>query len=145
MRKSTALSLALFVCVSTPTYAASDADCAIWLCLPMMFPSGCEEAKSAFKDRIKNLKSPLPDFLLCIDKDIPIPEGAPISVMEAKEGVSAKINDGTIQDGVPCRRIKDPNGDHNYYMDPRGCIGTLHWVKTYMDGNHYGKRFYYDP
>tara|TARA_R110001592_G_scaffold251016_1_gene513664 strand:- start:549 stop:992 length:444 start_codon:yes stop_codon:yes gene_type:complete len=50
---------------SLPTFAASQDECAIWICLPTGFPSGCGGAKSAFKDRIKHHKSPLPAFSSC--------------------------------------------------------------------------------
>lgn len=46
-------------------YAASEADCAIWLCLPGGFPTGCEAAHSAFKQRIKKGRAPLPDLSSC--------------------------------------------------------------------------------
>ena len=46
-------------------HAASEADCAIWICLPGGFPSGCSAAYSAFRDRIKHRKPPLPDLSSC--------------------------------------------------------------------------------
>lgn len=51
-----------------PSFAASQDECAIWLCLPAAFPSGCGAAKSAFKKRIKHHKSPLPAFSSCAVK-----------------------------------------------------------------------------
>ncbi len=68
MKKSLlSLSLSVWVAGVIPittfnAYAASEAECSIWLCLPTGFPSGCEQAKSAFKQRIKKLKSPCPAF-----------------------------------------------------------------------------------
>lgn len=50
---------------SQSSYAASEADCAIWLCLPGGFPTGCSAAHSAFKDRIKHGRPPLPDLPSC--------------------------------------------------------------------------------
>jgi hypothetical protein len=47
------------------SFAASQNECAIWLCLPSGFPSGCGGAKSAFKNRIKHHKPPLPPFASC--------------------------------------------------------------------------------
>ena len=49
----------------TASYAASENECAIWLCLPGGFPEGCEGARSAFERRIKKGKSPLPSFSSC--------------------------------------------------------------------------------
>lgn len=53
------------VAVPMKTYAASEADCAIWLCLPGGFPAGCSAAHSAFKNRVKKGRSPLPDLSSC--------------------------------------------------------------------------------
>ena len=53
---------------SAPSFAASQDECAIWLCLPAAFPTGCGAAKSAFKKRIKHHKSPLPAFGSCAVK-----------------------------------------------------------------------------
>lgn len=52
------------------SYAASQDECAIWLCLPGGFPSGCSAAHSAFKDRIKHGKSPLPDLSSCMSGSV---------------------------------------------------------------------------
>lgn len=49
-----------------PAYAASEAECAIWICLPGGFPSGCAAAYSAFKNRIKYARPPLPDLASCV-------------------------------------------------------------------------------
>lgn len=45
--------------------AESEASCAIWLCLPGGFPTGCAAAYSEFKHRIKKGKSPLPSLSSC--------------------------------------------------------------------------------
>lgn len=142
---------------------ASDADCSIWLCLPMGFPSGCSEAKSAFKHRIKKLKPPLPNFLSCLATDVQVPAGTPVSTMDAKYGVAAIIKEtkqctqwtgnsnnkrcikwqtipSHIIKGTACRLIGTSQNKHWY---PKNCSGTTHWVDTYMDGNKYGETFYY--
>ncbi|MEM8183582.1 hypothetical protein Q4R69_17790 [Morganella morganii subsp. sibonii] len=46
-------------------YAASQDECAIWLCLPAGFGTGCGAAHSAFKNRLKKGKSPLPSWNSC--------------------------------------------------------------------------------
>ncbi len=46
--------------------AESQSACAIWLCLPGGFPSGCSDAYSEFKSRVKKGKSPLPDLSSCM-------------------------------------------------------------------------------
>ncbi|MEC6817025.1 hypothetical protein VXS05_18575 [Photobacterium toruni] len=143
---------------------ASDADCSIWLCLPMGFPSGCSEAKSAFKHRIKKLKPPLPNFLSCLATDVQVPAGTPVSTMDAKYGVAAIIKETKqclrwignsnykycaewktvpkhIIKGQACRMTGLHN---NRQWRPENCIGTTNWVDTYMDGNKYGETFYYN-
>lgn len=53
--------IAIIAFATTSLYApesqASNDDCAIWLCLPTGFPSGCGGAKSAFKKRIKKVRA----------------------------------------------------------------------------------------
>lgn len=58
---------------ASPALAASDDECAIWLCLPGGFPSGCGAAKSAMKDRLKDFKPPLPPFQSCVVNSVSIP------------------------------------------------------------------------
>lgn len=122
--------------VSPAAYAASDADCSIWLCLPTGFPSGCGDAKRAFKNRIKKFKPPLPNFVGCILKDSP--QG---STMTYKENIAAKMPDGSYIHGQRC--IKEHHGQGEYTWQPRGCTGTWYYIDTYMDGQGYGERFYY--
>lgn len=45
--------------------AASDNECAIWLCLPAGFGEGCGAAHSEFKKRLRKGKSPLPSWGSC--------------------------------------------------------------------------------
>ena len=45
--------------------AASQDACAIWICLPGGFPSGCGGAYSEFKRRIKKGRDPLPKLSSC--------------------------------------------------------------------------------
>ena len=53
-------------------------ECAIWLCLPGVFPSGCEAAYAAYVKRLTAMTggkhprrrfSDLPDFALCKDQN----------------------------------------------------------------------------
>lgn len=50
---------------SKTLHAASQNECAIWLCLPSGFPSGCGKAKSAMRKRLRRAKSPLPGWSSC--------------------------------------------------------------------------------
>lgn len=125
--------------VSPAAYAASDADCSIWLCLPTGFPSGCGDAKRAFKNRIKKFKPPLPNFVGCILKDSP--QG---SNMTYKENVAAKMPDGSYIHNTRCTYRKLGGGDSSAWeWVPKGCTGTWYYIDTYMDGQGYGERFYY--
>jgi hypothetical protein len=60
-----AMIMFLGMLIPSASYAASQDECAIWLCLPGGFPEGCGGAYSAFKKRLKNGKSPLPEFSSC--------------------------------------------------------------------------------
>lgn len=69
MKKNILISALILGAFITPSYSQDmsdhDADCAIWLCLPSGFPSGCGKPLSKFKDRIKHLRSPLPSWSSC--------------------------------------------------------------------------------
>ncbi|WP_223866409.1 conjugal transfer protein [Candidatus Enterovibrio escicola] len=125
--------------VSPTAYAASDADCSIWLCLPTGFPSGCGVAKNAFKKRIKKFKSPLPNFSSCLLKGSP-----QSSTMTHKEGVAAKMPDGSYRNGQRCVFDVDSSGNiYPFTWRPYGCVDTWYYVDIYMDGQAYGEKFYY--
>ncbi|KOE79463.1 conjugal transfer protein [Vibrio alginolyticus] len=123
--------------LSPIAYAASDADCSIWLCLPTGFPSGCGEAKNAFTDRIKHFKSPLPNFSSCLLTGSP--QG---STMTYQENVAAKMPDGHYLDGRRCQHYWDAPND-KWHWSPHGCTGTWYYINTYLDGQGYGEKFYY--
>lgn len=55
----------LTVLFPAKNYAASQESCAIWLCLPGGFPSGCAGAYAEFKHRLKKGKPPLPSLSSC--------------------------------------------------------------------------------
>lgn len=48
-----------------PAHAASEDECAIWLCLPAGFPEGCDNAYRAMIKRVKKRKPPLPNLSTC--------------------------------------------------------------------------------
>lgn len=151
--------------LSPTAYAASDADCSIWLCLPTGFPSGCGEAKSAFKKRIKKFKPPLPNFSSCLLKGSP-----QTSTMSAKDGIAAYIPRTQIctkwrtkQVGgdrdrtyctdyqtIPTQVIKDTpctirrKAGEVTYHNPKACTHTIRYVDTFMDGGSYGDTYYFD-
>lgn len=55
----------LFFSPSKIATASSQNACAIWICLPGGFPSGCSGAYSEFKNRIKKGRAPLPNLSSC--------------------------------------------------------------------------------
>lgn len=172
--KQSLLMAALVAAFLVPTFsasAASEAECSIWLCLPTGFPSGCEDAKSAFKKRIKKFKPPLPALSSCIvsventptvDIDLPKP-----SKLTAKDGIGAYIPKRKVcvrwkslgsddpdvcveQKTIPTHVVKGSRcyihkDDHRVInTSPNGCSKTVRYVDTYMDGNQYGETYYFD-
>ena len=74
-----------------------EADCAIWLCLPAGFPSGCGQSLSKFKDRIKHFKPPLPSFSSCAvspDSTLNLDFSAPEAPYQVFRGYVVYINNG---------------------------------------------------
>ncbi|WP_223823901.1 conjugal transfer protein TraL [Candidatus Enterovibrio escicola] len=160
------LSVAVIVAVTfvNPIYAASEAACSIWLCLPMGFPSGCGDAKSALKKRIKKFQSPLPLLSSCLVSV----GGQPVqsSEMSSKDGYAALIPTRQVckewererlgrdwnsycvkYESIPGHAIKDRSChiDHEGHSStPDGCSRTIRYVDTYMDGNAYGETYYFD-
>ena len=49
--------------------AASDDECAIWICLPGGFPPGCGAAAAAMAKRLHRFKPPLPSWNSCAAAD----------------------------------------------------------------------------
>ncbi|WP_281546226.1 conjugal transfer protein TraL [Grimontia sp. SpTr1] len=162
--------VAAFLMPSLPATAASEAECSIWLCLPTGFPSGCGDAKSAFKKRIKKLKPPLPSLSSCmVSGGVPHSnnELAQPSELTAKDGIGAYVPEHTVckswrrrhsEDSdrcvlwetiptqvikdAPCRIEKDDGRVRS--RSPKGCTRTVRYVDTYMDGSKYGETYYFD-
>ena len=163
------LSIAILgtVAFTTPTYAASDADCSIWLCLPMGFPSGCGDAKSAFKKRIKKFKPPLPSLSSClVSSDVETSEGE----ITSTDGYAALIPEREVcsrwasrptfkgeretycaeYETIPTHVIKNTRcqsysfGDRERENRPEGCSRTIRYVDTYIDGQPNGDTYYFD-
>ncbi|WP_045395016.1 hypothetical protein [Vibrio rotiferianus] len=145
------------------TYAASDNECAIWLCLPSGFPSGCGDARRAFKKRIKKFKSPLPSFSSCLYQGV-----TPSAMMSARDGIAAyipqrkicnkweKIRRGGEWDSyclsysiIPARAVKNTpciihdGKEEETYRTPKYCTHTIRYVDTFMDGKKYGDTHYF--
>lgn len=52
-------------CLPAKSQAASKDECAILLCMPQGFPSGCSAAKKAMQKRLRKGKSPAPALSSC--------------------------------------------------------------------------------
>ena len=140
--------------------AASEAECGIWLCLPTGFTTGCSEAHSAFWDRVKSFKSPLPSFSSCLQGG-----GKTEDNFTAQNGIAAHIashqvcsqtkqirSGGEWQDkcvawktvpakvvkGVRCRIDRE-----NRTRSPAYCTKTLRYTEVYRNGQLFGEPHYY--
>ncbi|MDG4868601.1 conjugal transfer protein TraL (plasmid) [Guyparkeria sp. 1SP6A2] len=106
--------------------AASQDECAIWICLPGSFaPSECSGPKKAMKDRIKDKKPPLPPFSSCAKED---------------DRTGKMSYDYSFAAYVPTRQVCT---DTFYYGDDNDCMNwktvSSHWVKgTWCNYNENG-------
>lgn len=139
-----------------PARAASEAECAIWLCLPGGFPSGCSAAHSAFKKRIKKGKPPLPDLASCTTG----PDGKGTSgnyqlgyeLFEAcKEGYTLKQNNNNgYMATATCEKTQclySPYGFGGYNKNACDSYTAVrrtqpNYVKMWVDGKYIGQYWY---
>ncbi|HCE5184937.1 hypothetical protein [Vibrio parahaemolyticus] len=137
-----------------PAMAASQDECAIWICLPGGFPSGCGSAKSALKKRIKKLKPPLPPFTSCVVS------GGGGSQMNYDYNFAAVIaeqrnckrwggrDDNVCVGGwevIPMHYKKGTrcHRDRDGYRNPKGCVATRRYVDVFIDGQAAGPTYYW--
>lgn len=140
---------------SPSVQAASEDECAIWLCLPGGFPSGCGGAKSAMLKRVKKGKSPLPDFVSCA-----VNSGG--SSMTYDYNVAAAIQEQKIckktqwygpnnstcieWETIPAHYIKGKICTINYQSgsrNPQGCVATYRYVDVFVDGALAGDTYFW--
>lgn len=71
MKKTITISMVLVLMgvVLNSAYAVPLKSCSIWLCLPAGFPSGCSDAYSAMKKRLKRGQSARPPLASCFVSD----------------------------------------------------------------------------
>jgi hypothetical protein len=141
MKKSLLIALALLMggFNSLPSFAASQDECAIWLCLPAGFPSGCSAAKSAFKNRIKHHQSPLPAFSSCaVEQD----NGGTTYTQGKAIWVEAKTCDFWYQN-LDGKCVPSPA----HWVKDGQCITMGCQSKSYIDvkveGNSVGGTYFY--
>lgn len=147
-----------------PALAASQEECAIWLCLPTGFPDGCGSAHSAMIDRIEDFKSPLPSFSSCaVDAEsgsqmshtysyaaligehrvctsyryTETPAWAKHRAKQGRECVEWKTVPQHYRKDTRCRVDRDQR------RTPAHCIGTYRYIDVYLDGQPTGETFYW--
>ena len=156
IKKSALLGISLLagLAMSGNSQAASEDECAIWICLPGGFPETCGAAASAMKDRIKDGKSPLPPFSACSH------DGTEFG-MSHNHGLAAYIPEQQVckswgghqgdtctqWDTVPEQYVKGTacqaaNND-GAEMIPKGCTSTARWAEVFSNGEQQGGTYYW--
>lgn len=149
---------ALMPCLS---FAASQDECSIWLCLPGGFPSGCSAAHAAMLKRLKNLESPLPSFSSCATEAdntsynysvaAYIPEHQECTKYKSKynrEGeysqtcVAYKTVAAQYIKGKRCTISKNKNTD-TITRSPAYCSSTVRYIDIYQNGSQLGDTYYF--
>lgn len=132
-----ALVLSATLAIPSVSSAASQDECAIWICLPGGFPSGCGGAKSAFKDRIKRQKPPLPPFSSCAvesNSKMSFKQGKAVYMpAQTCTGWNAIISNCTPQ---PAGWVKDANCNTMFCQ-------RRNYIDVFVDGQTAGETFYF--
>lgn len=156
MLKNALLGTALLagLVLSSNSQAASEDECAIWICLPGGFPATCEAAASAMKDRIKDGKSPLPSFSACshdgTDHGMSNNHGLAAYIPERQVCKSWGGHHGdtcsqweTIPEqylkGTGCWAANNESGE----MVPKGCTRTVRWAEIFSNGEQQGETYFW--
>lgn len=119
--------------------AESNAECAIWLCLPFgfMYP-GCEIARTAMYKRMIEFKSPVPSWSSCVVGD---PDGRNL---EMKFQQYAIVDDpflGTVSvEGATCTLSRD--GQEEIQPISPYCRDTVNSVDIVENGVPIGDTYY---
>lgn len=140
--------LAITFALPTTIYAASQDECAIWLCLPAGFPGGCGGAKSAFKKRIKKGKSPLPSFSSCAVSSPSLPQSKLSYDNYSVKHIGAHRRCVTYSsNGEYCTRHEmieesyQRGRCHEEYDSY--CLGNRRAIDIYIDGSKTGSTYVY--
>ena len=145
MKKYTLLAVILLAVFNPlPSYAASQDECSIWLCLPAGFPSGCGAAKSAFKNRIKHHKSPLPAFSSCAVQSstkMTFTEGTMIYIPAVTCGYGGSISYAGFG-GFGARTPTPAHWQKGGTCPTIGCQ-TKRYIDVKVDGQNTGSTFMY--
>jgi hypothetical protein len=157
--KKTLLILCLSSVLPYQAMAASDDECAAWICSAGGFaPSACKPPKKAMLKRIKKGRSPLPPLSQCMAKDMPSFLGSSDlkeTEMTYDYGYAALIRTKTCtkrqgkdhdcvayrtdeyyQKGTRCHTSKDDRY-------PANCVSTKRYIQVFGDGKAYGDVYYW--
>ncbi|GGO83799.1 hypothetical protein GCM10011348_28440 [Marinobacterium nitratireducens] len=144
------------VVATSTAFAASQRECAIWLCLPGGFPLGCEAAKSAMMDRLDDGKSPLPSFTSCsIDT-----QGRGSRQMSYDFNYAALIEAHTLctrwrsggdesycasWESIPQHMVKGARcrSDRDGNRVPAFCVRTFRYVDVFVDHQRAGDTYFW--
>lgn len=154
-----------FFLTSMNSFSASEDECAIWLCLPTGFPSGCSGAKDAFIDRITSFppKSPLPSFAGClVSPPEAIAAGLQPSEFSFSQDYAAYVparevctktefgqrREVCVETAIePEHYVKDTrcvsSGRYGTSKTPEGCTETYFYVDVFIDGVATGETYYW--
>lgn len=146
--------LLVFGFYSVNTQAASQDECAIWLCAPGGFPQGCGAAKSAMISRVRNFKPPLPPFAACA---VNPPKGSG-SHMSSSHGRAAYVPARRVctrWGGGDAQRCMNYEWKDEYHIEgsvcriyegigtPNNCTRTDRFVKVFIEGEPAGPTYYW--
>lgn len=147
MKPSFVFSVAL--AFAAPLKAASENECAIWLCLPGGFPSGCGAAHSAMIDRVKDFKPPLPSFSSCAVN----PLAGSAGHIQSQHGIAAFVPTQSICVDRECLEWQTVQAHYikgtachkseNGRATPNGCTLTYYWAEVFIDGQLAGPTYYW--
>jgi hypothetical protein len=154
------LLVVLMSTVST-VHAASQNECAIWICLPGGFPAGCGAAHSAMISRIEDRKPPLPAFTSCAAKepghsDMSYDYNYAAFIPAGKKCVRWDYERDGDSDYQVCsqweswddhwvkgtRCIHRTSGEDEYWY-PEGCTTTARYVDVFVDRQLVGETYYW--
>ncbi len=150
MRKCFLFVLIFLAFLPAAAKAESQDACAIWLCLPGGFPSGCSGAHSEFKHRIKKGKPPLPPLANCtVDGKTDGRYEMGREIWEAcKDGyvLRESSQSGGREEAKCYEKNCAPEGyrSSRYYCESYEAVKRMkpNFVKMWVDGEYLGQFFY---
>lgn len=151
MRNLVLLSLVAVLWLPVAARAESQDACAIWLCLPAGFPSGCSGAYDEFRHRIKKGRPPLPALSSCSEDgktDGHYQLGYEIWE-ECKDGyVLREAPQGSWRQAARCYEEscapEQYQESNYYYCQSYDAVRRAkpNYVKMWVDGEYLGQFFY---